>query len=188
MKLIIVTFFAWIILIGCSSTPPQLVILSPVSPTTAHAQSNSSSTIHITVLDRRKANYVASIKNGDEVRRLLAPATPPRATLLKVIKAGFSKAGYRVNSEADLQLIFYIDDLLAQVQQNTFDFDVKTRIQLSLKAESPRQHFSKRYRVKGSMQGPLSLDHNKLEQQLNDLITQLTTDIMNDEQLIKFIQ
>ena len=187
MKLTVAVFVTGLLLLGCSSTQPQLVVLSPAIPI-SQLQSHSDTSINIIVLDRRKANYVASINDGDEVHRLLAPATAPRFILLGVIKAGFNKAGYRIDSEADSQLIFYVDDLLAQVKQNTFDFSVDTRIQLSLRAENLRQHFSKRYRVKGAMQGPLSLDHNKLEQQLNDLLGQLTTDIMNDEQLINFIQ
>ncbi|RYV03758.1 hypothetical protein SOPP22_02745 [Shewanella sp. OPT22] len=182
----------WLIILSvlslsaCSSAPKPIV-LSPKVPVTNH-QIIAKLPINIQVVDQRKANYLVEINGASGAeRKLLSPATPPRQQLQKILIAGFNKANVSVSPQARTQLTFNLEKLLVKVKQSSFDYDATTSIVLKVKGNSSNQTFSKDYTVSGTMNGAFKLDNSAIEQELNNLIDKLTTDIINDKQLQSFI-
>ena len=174
-----------LILGGCSSAPHPIV-LSPSVPV-AKTQISAFSPVNVQVIDQRPANYLVEINGSDAEKRLLAPAVPPRQLLQKALVEGFNRANVSVSERAPTTLSFYLDQLLVQVMQNTFDYGAKTSLVLRVKGENAQHSFSKDYKVSGTMNGALKLDNAAIEQELNSLIDKLTTDIINDKQLHDFL-
>ncbi len=172
-------------LAACSSTS-STIVLSPNIPV-AHHKISTFSPISVQVIDQRSVDYIVNIDGSDPKNRTLSSSESLKQLLQHSLVNGFEGANVALSHQAPVSLTFYLDKLLVNVKQNTFDYNATTSLVLRVKGNSPHQTFTKDYKVSGSMNGAFKLEHSDIEKELNNLIDKLTTDIINDDQLQDFL-
>ena len=173
-------------LASCSSHAPNLIVLNPeVSEVTQNQSDNIP--LSIKTIDTRKANYVVRFNNKDDAARLVSPFQSPRQQLAVIFQDGFSQAGYQLSANSDRQLQIQLEQLLTNVNESFLGYQADTNIIINVIATKGNQTLTKRFDAKGKLKGSMSADFASLEQEINQLITKLSTDIINDNELNDFL-
>ncbi|WP_133408075.1 YajG family lipoprotein [Parashewanella tropica] len=186
MKTRALLFMLSMTLAGCASKAPTQIVLSPSVPHLSSVQTGISA-ISLQVVDRRQANFIVRQDSSATENHLVAPAVPPSKLISQVLTQAFENQHIAVTPQAPIRLTIYIDDLLADVIQESFEYQVSSKVILSLEAVKGIHSFKKRYQVTGSLSGSLQLDYSQLELELNKLIDQITSDVLNDSELNEFM-
>ncbi|RLV60473.1 hypothetical protein D5018_06685 [Parashewanella curva] len=173
-------------LAGCASTAPTQIVLSPTVPQFTSANIEVP-IVSLQVIDRRKANFIVRQDDSKSENRLVAPSEPPSTLIEQALTQTLKNSGTAIAPHASTAITIYIDELLANVTQETFKYKVDSKVSLSLQVKKGRHSYTNSYQVTGNMNGSLQLDYSQLELALNKLINQVTSDLINDPKLIMFI-
>ncbi|GIU47564.1 MULTISPECIES: YajG family lipoprotein [Shewanella] len=172
---------------ACASHTPTHIALNPNVPNVVN-KIDRYDTVAVSTIDVRKANFIVRFNKGDEAAQLVSPSEPIRQQLDSVFKKSMSNAGYQVDPAASNTVEFQLDYLLTDVTESTFGFEAKTDLTINVIAKNQTQEFTKIYNGKGLLKGPFSPDFATLELDMNKLIDELTTKIINDPELHHFLQ
>lgn len=186
MKFIISLIVMALTLAGCSSHSPTYIKLNPQIANINQHQINGIP-LAITTIDKRKANFIVQFDNKDDPARLISPAESPRKQLAHLFKQAFRTAGYQPSAQAPQQLEIQLDTLLTRVDENLFNYQANTSIIINIIATNGKQTLTKRYNAKGKQTGAMSVNLETLEQELNQLLSQVSLDIINDAELNQFL-
>ncbi|QLE86428.1 MULTISPECIES: YajG family lipoprotein [Shewanella] len=188
MKLRLFPLFAIAILAGCASSQPTHIALSPQAPN-VEVQTQSSQRLAIETIDTRKANFVVRMHKGDDAAKLVSPSETPRKQIDSLFRDGFRQAGYVIDPSATEHVQIQLEKLLADVNENTFGYEANTEVVINVIANNSRNRtLTKRYTAKNNHSGPFSPDFAKMELAINQLIADLSRDILQDPELNQFIQ
>lgn len=187
MKSLPLFLCASLFLSACASYTPTHIALNPSVPQSIN-QIDQYASIAVSTIDVRKANFIVRFNKGDDAAELISPSEPIRQQLDSVFKQALTKVGYQVNPAATNSVQFQLDYLLTDVTESTFGFEAKTALTINVVAKNERQEFTKIYNGKGTLTGPFSPDYATLELDMNKLIDELNTKIINDTELHQFLQ
>ncbi|MGI2258963.1 YajG family lipoprotein [Shewanella sp. GXUN23E] len=186
MKSLVTALTGLLLLGGCASQTPNYIVLDPqlqgISQQTAQALPLSVST-----RDLRTANYVVKFDEGDGAAKLVSPSDSPRAQLEALLRKGFADAGYSIDPASARSLHVDLDQLLTLVTESTFGYEANTRIDIKVLATNGSHTLAKEFRTKGMRQGAMSADFATLELELNKLMTQIATAVIQDKELNEFL-
>ncbi|MBV7315913.1 YajG family lipoprotein [Shewanella sp. NIFS-20-20] len=186
MKFTPLILLSTLLLAGCASTPPNVIVLAPsVSGITAQIQ--QSTPLAITTLDTRKANFVVQFNQEDEAAKLVSPAEPPRQQIEAMMRQGFTDAGYQIDPASSTELTLALQTLLTQVDENALNYEASTLIIINVVATRGNQTLSKQFSNRGLRTGPFSADFASLELELNSLLAEISTAIITDSELNQFL-
>ncbi len=175
-------------LAGCAGTQPSHIALYPQAPN-VEVQTQSAQRIAIQTIDTRKANFVVRMHKGDDAAKLISPSETPRKQIDSLFRSGFAKAGYVVDPAASEHIQIQLEKLLADVNEGTFGYEANTEVVINVIASNSRNRtLTKRYTAKNNHSGPFSPDFAKMELAINQLIADLSRDILQDPELNEFIQ
>ncbi|GIU28690.1 YajG family lipoprotein [Shewanella sp. MBTL60-007] len=187
MKRLFLLITAAVSLVGCASQGPSHIALNPEVPSITQ-QTEIELPVALETIDTRPANFIVRFNDGDKAARLVSPSEAPRAQVDLVFREGFSQAGYRIDPSSVNHMQFQLEQLLTDVDEGTFGFEANSQIIINVIAKNANQELTKRYRAKGLLKGPFSADFATLELEINKLLGELTSDIINDPELNHFIQ
>ncbi|GLS82773.1 YajG family lipoprotein [Paraferrimonas haliotis] len=183
-KLLIPVFvLATLGLSGCTTTYPQ-VALDPSAP---QINQRHTGQLSFSSQDLRSANYIAKIKKSDDAAQLIAPTQPPRLQIQQLLSDAFAKQGYRIQAQAPVNVQLNLVDLKSVVEQKFYKYQANTNIELTLVADNGNQTLTKTYRGNAQRSAPLSADPATLELEINQLITKVLQEIVDDPELHSFI-
>ncbi|WP_076541255.1 YajG family lipoprotein [Shewanella sp. UCD-KL21] len=172
---------------ACASYTPTHIALNPSVPQPLN-QIDQYATVAVNTIDVRKANFIVRFNKEGEAAELISPSEPIRQQLDSVFKQAMTKVGYQVDPAATNSAEFQLDYLLTDVTESTFGFEAKTTLTINVVAKNQTQEFTKIYNAKGLLKGPFSPDYATLELDMNKLIDELTSKIINDAELHHFLQ
>ncbi|BAJ03323.1 YajG family lipoprotein [Shewanella violacea] len=187
MKRLILLFTASVLLSACANHAPSHIALHPQVPK-VQQQTNSRQTLAIETIDTRSANFIVRFNNGADAAKLVSPSEAPRKQMDRVFRAGFTQAGYQIDPSSVKHVQIQVEQLLTDVTESTFSFEAKSNIIINIIAKNSRQVLTKRYSARGTLSGPFSADYAQLELEMNKLLGQLSSEIINDPELNQFIQ
>ena len=186
MKSVILALTGALMLGACASQTPNYIVLDPQLDTIAR-QTEQNLPLSISTKDLRTANYVVKFEEGDGAARLVSPSDSPRAQLETMLRKGFSEAGYQVDPASARTLHVELDRLLTLVTESTFNYEANTQIVIKVLATNGNKTLAKEFRTKGLKTGPMGADFASLELELNKLMTEITTAIIQDGEINQFL-
>ncbi|ARD21404.1 YajG family lipoprotein [Shewanella japonica] len=187
MKSLSLVLCSALFLTACASHTPTHIALNPNVPVSEYKIDRFDS-VAVSTIDVRKANFIARFNKEGEAAKLVSPSEPIRQQLDDVFKKAMRNAGYQVDPAASHTAQFQLDYLLTDVTESTFGFEAKTALTINVVAKNENQEFTKIYNARGMLKGPFSPDFATLELDMNKLIDELTTKIINDAELHQFLQ
>lgn len=187
MPKLLLIFISILALIGCSSKPPAQIALNPAAPI-VKPLAGELPTLQLTTLDTRSANFIVRFNRDEKAAKLISPAEPPRAQLETIFSQAFLDAGYTTATQSETRLELQLSNLLSDVSESSFGYKAEHIITIDVIAQQPLKVLTKTYRAKGTLEGPFSTDVAAIELELNQLLGQLTSNIVNDPELNQFLQ
>lgn len=176
---------------ACASHTPSYIVLNPeVGDISQHY--TTSIPITLKTIDTRKANFVLRYEENNDASRLVSPAESPRKQLEKLFKKSFSQAGFKIvpnsaqpntNRHIEIQL----EKLLTTVNEDLFNYQANTDIIINIIVTNGNKTLTKRYNAKGKRKGSMRADFASLELEINQLLTQLSFDVIQDPELNQFL-
>lgn len=187
MKRLLLTLTLPLLFAGCANQTPTHMAFSPQVPNVT-PQTNQPVPISLETIDTRTVNYVARFIEEGEKTRLVEPSEAPKLQLDDVFRSGFAQTGYQIDPSATHSVQIQLAELQMDVTKKTFGYEAKHNVLIAVQAKNSTQELVKRYKAKGTLNGPLSPDFATLELDMNKLLGQLTSDILNDPELNQFLQ
>ncbi|BDY06281.1 YajG family lipoprotein [Ferrimonas sp. YFM] len=169
-----------LLLAGCASAPNTL-ILSPAAPIVQPGSQQGS--VALTSVDHRPEQFLVEVRKDDGAAELLSPAEPPRQLLEQGVRDGLSKLGYRLDPAASVTMSLSLNKLVMKIDQGTFSHDATTNLVATVVVNNLGNTLTKEYRVRSSFSGPLKPEMARIEREMNDRLSQLMSDIVNDPEL-----
>lgn len=170
-KFIMVT--AAIVVLSACQAAPQTVTLNPQLTTTASGQQ-----VSLQVRDQRAQNHIMRLQQSDQTAEF-ATADPSLANLIS------QRLGERwtVVDEANAHLQVTIVDALFVIQQGSLRHDTEHNLRLHVQLTTPDAEFEKTFNGTRESNGPLRADVRRIEREFAGLLTEVLSDIIEDEQL-----
>ncbi len=187
MQKLIFILISLVTLTGCSAKIPSQIALSPEAPAVI-TQQGELPALKIQTIDTRAANFIVRFDREEKAAKLISPAIPPRVQLEKLFNQGFIQSGYSLNSNSSTKLSLQIESLISNVTESSFEHLAEHRIVIKVIADNTERKLTKYYRATGTLKGPLSIDVAAIELALNQLLSELTGNIINDPELNQFLQ
>lgn len=165
-----------ITLSACQSAPDPLLVNAQVNA------SQLTAPVALTVNDMRSHNYLMRVKLSDDQAQF-APSEPLLETA--VYEALANKIA--VNSNANSTMQVAINEALIDVEQGSVKHVVEHQISLQVKVIRGDTTYTRDYNGKASSEGAFRADAAALESDFSALLSQLLSDVLNDEKLIALI-
>ncbi|WP_417760362.1 YajG family lipoprotein [Shewanella sp.] len=190
MRLFVTLATVSYLLMGCAANSPKTIVLSPDIPHVTTQTANAMTPIALSSQDQRSANYIARYLDGDEVSRYVSPAETPNLTLERVFNQALTQAGYQIDPASNRALAIVVNQAVTDVDESMLGmgYEAKTKLAVTIKAENENRTFSKSYSATSTLKGPMSADFASLELDINKLMTELSSRIINDPELNQFLQ
>ena len=187
MKISIPLVLSIVLLSGCASYEPTNIALNPqLGAVTLHTEKDTPVTV--STFDTRQSTTVMRITEKGEANKMYGTYEPLTSQLDVLFKRGMARAGYEVSPSAVHSIKFQLHYLMTEVIDTTFDYEAKTKLVINLIASNGTQELSKSFSGSSSMKAPLSPDIADIELQINQLITKLSSEALNDAELHDFLQ
>ncbi|MCH1918580.1 YajG family lipoprotein [Shewanella sp. A3A] len=188
MRLFVTLATVSYLLMGCAANSPKTIVLSPEIPQVSTTVTSASTGIALASQDQRSANYIARYLDGDEVSRYVSAAEAPNLTLERVFNQALTHAGYQIDPASNRSLAIVVTQAVTDVDESMLGYEAKTKLAVTINATNENRTFSKSYSATSSLKGPMSADFASLELDINKLMTQLSSRIINDPELNQFLQ
>jgi uncharacterized lipoprotein len=168
---------------ACQSLPERIIIAPNY---TAAAQLSIANNIDLSVQDNRETPTTLRILKKDDVTKVASN------DLVHSLDIALSKAlknsGVNINAASQNQMALHIHQLEVIVKQQTLKYRSEGIIELEVKLNKGSRSFNKYYNGSQNSEGPLIFDKAKVEGQLNTLLEQMISRIVNDAELKEFLQ
>lgn len=185
------TIILTLLVSACTSHTPSYIVLNPQVPDISQHQTNSIP-ITLKTIDTRKANFVLRYDENNDASRLVSPAESPREQLENLFKKSFNQAGFEIipnsaqpNTKRHIEI--QLEKLITTVNEDLFNYQANTDIIINIIVTNGNKTLTKRYNAKGKRKGFMSADFASLELEINQLLTQLSFDVIQDPELNQFL-
>jgi len=170
---------------ACSSTPPTHFIINPVPAVSAN--SPFAEQISINVTDNRARQDV--LQRSEDGKKSYLTAQLPTTSFIKAgLTASFQQsASFGINIVANPHVDVNIEKMAIKLEQSTLSYETKSLVVLAVTINHGTKTLNKTFKRQGTSKGPLTADIAVLEQEFNQLLSQLFNDISHDQQVIKYL-
>ena len=167
-----------LVLAGCTSKPPRLIVSPQVF--WPQAPSLQQSTFSFYLLDQRSSLNTLVIQRGDTTKAY-ATANDLRAELEQTVADALRARGATLTNQAEKSLTIQINQLQARVNQRPLDHEVVNRVTMTVLVQHNGNSFSKAYSGDSRQIAPFKADIAVIERELRVLTEQVLTDLLRDE-------
>lgn len=177
--------FSLTLICSCSSTPTEMVI-SPQVPNSSSINYQNK-TAQLSIKDLRNKIHIIEIHTQDKAAQVINTRSDLNTLLHSTISRSLTQSGLTIDSSASNQLLLIIDKAEISVNQSTLQYNTTSVIQLTVKLTSHEQTLTKTFTTSSKSEGVLNADIAVLERDFNQQLSQLIQQIINDKELIAFI-
>lgn len=168
---------------ACQSLPERIIIAPNY---TAAAQLSIANNIDLSVQDNRETHTTLRILKKDDVTKVAS--NDLEHSLNSALSKALKTNGVNINASSQNQMTLHIHQLEVIVKQQTLKYRSEGIIELEVKLNKGKRSFNKYYNGSQNSEGPLIFDKAKVEGQLNTLLEQMISRIVNDVELQEFLQ
>ena len=168
---------------ACQSLPERIIIAPNY---TAAAQLSIANNIDLSVQDNRETPTTLRILKKDDVTKVAS--NDLEHSLNSALSKALENSGVNINASSQNQMALHIHQLEVIVKQQTLKYRSEGIIELEVKLNKGKRSFNKYYNGSQNSEGPLIFDKAKVEGQLNTLLEQMISRIVNDVELQEFLQ
>lgn len=168
---------------ACQSVPEDIII----SPNyTAPAQLSIANNIFLSIQDDRDTPTTLKILKKDDTTKVAS--NDLEQSLDFALTKALKNSGVNINASSQNKMALHIHQLEVIVKQQTLKYRSEGIIELEVKLNKGKRSFNKYYNGSQNNEGPLIFDKAKVEGQLNTLLEQMISRIVNDAELKEFLQ
>jgi len=185
MKNFLILFSILTICTACSSTPPTHFIIN-TAPVVA-ANSPFVQTINIDVTDKRTRQAILQ-QDSNGKKNYLSAQLPTVSFIKAGLTASFQQSNsLGINVVDNPQISVNIEKMAIKLEQSTLSYETKSLVILAVTINHGTKTLNKTFKRQGTSHGPLTADIAVLEQEFNQLLSQLFNDVTQDQQVIKYL-
>lgn len=175
----------FVLVTGCTNQPSSTLHFTPLSPTSQFDTKNQKSVINVVVNDLRNTNEIARYTKDSSLIKL---SSTPTVNMLfdQIIKQNFNAKGFQITNDpniANVSIIANISDFYAKIGQGNLRYNIKTNIQLEIKAQSSIGEFTKKFSSTRSQDGAFNAGNDEIQKILSESLSDITKDIYNDNDI-----
>ncbi len=170
---------------GCASSPQQMVIAPQLQSVTTKAFQGRSA--QLSVRDLRNKVHVIEISKADDAAVLVNSSSNITEVIETHFRQALSQAGLNINDNADNKLSLIINNAEIKVAQQLMKYAAKSLLTLTVKVDSSAQTFTKTYSSKLNSEGVLTADLAVLERDFNQQLAKLLLQIVNDNEIVPYL-
>lgn len=174
-----------LVLAGCASKPPKLIVSPQVFWPQAPSLAQSSFSFYL--LDQRSSLNTLVIQRGDKSQGY-ATANDLRAELEQTVANALKARGASLSNQSQRSLTIQINQLQARVNQRPLDHEVVNRVTMTVLVQHDGRSFSKAYSGDSRVIAPLRADIAVIERELRVLTEQVLTDLLQDDSWQTYIR
>lgn len=176
---------SFILVSGCHNQPSNTINFTPTSPNSQFDTQNQQAIINVVVNDLRNPPEIASyVKNANIIK---LSANPSVSMLFdQIIKQDLNSKGFRVTNDPtsnNIKLVVNITDFYANIGQGNLRYNINSKIQIEVKAQSSKGEFTKKFGSTRSQEGAFNADNNEIQKVLSNTLSDVTQSIYNDRDI-----
>jgi uncharacterized lipoprotein YajG len=174
-----------VMLAGCASKPPMLIVSPQVF--WPQAPSLAQSSFNFYLLDQRSSMNTLVIVRGKK-NQGYTTANNLRAELEQTVANALKQRGANLVNQDARSLTIQINQLQARVNQRPLDHEVVNSVTMTVLVQNNGNSFSKAYSGDSRQIAPLQADIAVIERELRVLTEQVLTDLLQDDSWQTFIR
>ncbi|MDN3652158.1 YajG family lipoprotein [Thalassotalea ponticola] len=178
--------FSTLCLVACAQEPSSISIKPVVFPQTNKVYNNT--VAELSVNDLRTTAHVVEVLSASQPTELIATADSLKGVLHQEFSNQLAAQGLKLTKKAPVNIKFNVERARTFVNQDVLDYRANTIIKLLVNVETNKQVMSKTFTLRATSRGPLTADLDDLQKNFNRQLAKLITQVVEDEQLQKFIQ
>ncbi|MEH6453502.1 MAG: YajG family lipoprotein [Psychromonas sp.] len=170
-------------LFSCSSTSSTMLLEPEIVNEEKPQSLNNNINWSLSSQDQRIAHYLIEISTGDDVATLINEEKSSRLIIQKALHEQWKARGLKFTDNSDYKIDIQLIKLLGEVEQASFNHQLNSNIVIKVKLSSEQQIFSKTFTSHFYSKRPFSANSDKISEQLNDQLSQLLNEIIQDPEL-----
>lgn len=172
-----------ILLMGCSISPTSVQLEPDLWAKQTGQTLQSQLTWQLSSQDQRTAHYLIEIIEGNNAARLINESQSSRLIIEKALQQQWIKKGLAIQANGANSIDIQLIRLLVNVEQNSVTYNSNSQIVIAVKLQSEGKAFSKTFKSRFSKEGVLTADVKAVSERLNDQLSQLLYEILQDAEL-----
>ncbi len=172
-----------VLLAACSTSPASVQLQPELSLNQTGKLLQSKLIWNISSQDQRIAHYLIEITDGDNAATLINESQSSRLIIENVLHKQWIKQGLTFKADSEDKIDIQLIKLLAKVEQNTLTHNINSKIVIKVKLSSENTIFSKTFKSRFNQEGVFTADSKQVTEQLNDQLSQLLNEIIQDPEL-----
>lgn len=173
-------------LLACSSPVTHVI----VSPELSNVKSNvyQDKQVQLRFTDLRSSNHIVQVLRLDEPAQLYSAQEPIVSIVEKSLTSALKANGLQVTPLAANQVEVIIDNALVNVQQELLKYSANNQMDFRVVINNGNGTLTKSFKITGKSNGPLKADIAVLERDFNQQLAKLLTQIVQNQEIQKFIK
>lgn len=185
---LLILFICSFILVACTTTPVSMQLQPEISSAQAADSLISRVGWEINSQDLRIEQYLIEITNGKNAASLINESQSSRLIIEKALQQQWHKRGLIFKTQSINKIDVQLIKLLAKVEQNTLSHNIDSQIVIRVKLTTANRIISKTFTSNLSKEGVFSADLEEVSKELNNQLSQLLTEIIQDQELNSKLQ
>ncbi|QLB13724.1 putative lipoprotein [Bisgaardia hudsonensis] len=170
---------------GCYNQPSSTINFTPTSPTLKSQIINQKAILNVIINDLRSSAEIAKYTKETNIIKLSAN---PAVDILfnQIIKEDLNAKGFQITNNptlANINIIANITDFYANIGQGNLRHNIKSKIQLEIKAQSSKGEFTKQFMSTNTKEGILTANNEDIQKILSQTLLDITQSINNDQSI-----
>ncbi|MBP2849212.1 lipoprotein [Dickeya oryzae] len=187
LKKFIFPLFAALVLAGCASKSNTLDV-TPKIALPSQDPTLMGVTISINGADQRADQSLARVNRDGQLITLM-PSRDLRFLLQEVLEKQMSARGYMIGTGGPVALQVVVNKLYADVSEGNLRYNITTRADISIIAQAANGNKQiKNYRASYNVQGALTATNSKITESVNQVLSDVITDMAQDTSISTFIK
>ena len=172
---------------GCATTWPESASINPQindQPDNIY----SGNAVAIDNQDTRVGSQIIKIKIKKEPVVLLANNVSPASVLADRLGKGLTAQGAQISAQGDTHLTLIVEQLQSEITKPGLVYKSRVNLQVKVKAERNGASITKEFRKSAMKESATQPDIGDIELQLNEHLSSLLEQILQDSQLRNYIK
>lgn len=141
----------------------------------------------ITTIDKRATQDIAVIRYTDKTKKSIHTSNSPSDVINSAIREGLSNSGHFNSADAKATINVELRRLNGKIDQGSVSYKAQLNAQIKVVIKHPKKTLTKQFKGQKKFKGAFTLNMDELEENMNELLSSLVDDIINDGEIHRLI-